>query len=393
MTVKKQLFANTLKEGMAFSEPVFFDDGHNMFLPAKSAMGTFHIEAINCWKITSFLTEGTPVDASTITLLNADETHAQELAPLELLDELEDEDVFDEAEQNRLLHEDYKSAITKLSQIFTAYKNKKTITKASCDEVVMLIYRIVNMNRHLALNFVFSNHENLFDYAVSAVNIAILSLLTALNFSVSHLAHKNLVAAALLHDIGMFNIPTHIIGKTEKLSSQEFELLKVHPIEAAKYVTNILLYPKEVGMIVLQHHERGNGTGYPKGLKQAEINDLSTILAITDSFEALISKKTYRDSLVAYEAIKMLIANKNREFNPTILKVFIRAVGIYPLGSLVLLSDNRIAKVKETKKSAPFSPIIETNDSSKTIIDLSRDKSVYIIRALTTSEIETLKRR
>lgn len=134
---------------------------------------------------------------------------------------------------------------------------------------------------------------------------------------------KILSIAALLHDIGKIEIPQDVLNKKEKLTNEEFELIKKHPIYSAEIIQPLAnlgkLYP-----IVLYHHERYDGRGYPKGLKGEDIPLEARILSVADSFDAMLSDRPYRKSLSKEKAIEELKLGCNTQFDSRIVESFLK---------------------------------------------------------------------
>ena len=136
----------------------------------------------------------------------------------------------------------------------------------------------------------------------------------------SPLEMQSLRAAALLHDIGKLAVPEHIISKPGKLTPEEFELMKIHPAVGAQILEQIQ-FPYPVAPIVLSHHEKWDGTGYPNGLKGEEIPMGARILAAVDALDALASDRQYRSALPLDEAMKMVAAESGRTFDPAVVRL------------------------------------------------------------------------
>src|SRR5712671_3301237 len=130
-------------------------------------------------------------------------------------------------------------------------------------------------------------------------------------------------AAAMLHDIGKLAVPEYILSKPGRLTPEEFEKMKIHPIVGADILDRVQ-FPYPVVPIVRSHHEKWDGTGYPDGLKQEAIPIGARILSAVDCFDALASERPYRRALSPEEAMKTLIAEKGRSFDPRVVEVMER---------------------------------------------------------------------
>ncbi|MDM5314513.1 HD domain-containing protein [Fictibacillus sp. b24] len=132
---------------------------------------------------------------------------------------------------------------------------------------------------------------------------------------------ETLYIAALLHDIGKINTPTEILTKPEKLTEEEFSVIKRHPSDGAKMVKN--LYYEGVAQIIEQHHERLNGSGYPKQIKGDEISLEARIIAVSDTFDAMTEDRAYRKAYDAQAAVNELIRLQESHYDKSVVDALI----------------------------------------------------------------------
>jgi HD-GYP domain-containing protein (c-di-GMP phosphodiesterase class II) len=128
-----------------------------------------------------------------------------------------------------------------------------------------------------------------------------------------------------MHDIGKINISQDILIKHTPLTSEEWEILKEHPQNGVEIIKNVSSL-KEVIPIILQHHEKYDGSGYPNGLKGDEIGYLARILTVTDSFDAMTSNRPYKKQRTIPEAFDELIKCSGTHFDPAIVNDFMRII-------------------------------------------------------------------
>lgn len=136
---------------------------------------------------------------------------------------------------------------------------------------------------------------------------------------------KNIYVGGLLHDIGKIGIPENILNKTTKLSSEEFENIKQHPVIGHNLVKHIKGFEQNgILHMILHHHERYDGRGYPQGLKGEEIPIEARIIAVADTFDAMTSKRVYRSERTLEETLNELQKNKGTQFDSQIVDAFIK---------------------------------------------------------------------
>jgi HD-GYP domain-containing protein (c-di-GMP phosphodiesterase class II) len=214
----------------------------------------------------------------------------------------------------------------------------------------------------------------------NAIDTAILSMVMGQALEFSEEKTRELTAAAILHDAGMLRLPESIVKKEGSLSEQDVEILKTHTIHSFEIMKKEFMYPDYVCEIALQHHEHWDGTGYPRQLSGNYINQCALILSVVDAFIAMVTKKAYRNSMTGYHAMKTLVSDNASYFSPDILKLFVKILGLHPIGSSVLLNNGMAAKIIRVNPDAPLRPVIQMLDGAK--IDLLTNKKLFITHAV-----------
>ena len=160
----------------------------------------------------------------------------------------------------------------------------------------------------------------------------------------------------LLHDTGKALVPDSILNKPGPLTEEEFAVIRRHPKDGY----DILRQSPEIGPvpldITLHHHERRDGSGYPDRLGAAAISELAQMAAIVDVYDALTAERCYHKAMPAAEALRKIYEWSKFHFNPQYAQEFMRCVGIYPVGTLVLLESGRLAVVIEAHESNLLAP-------------------------------------
>ncbi len=179
------------------------------------------------------------------------------------------------------------------------------------------------------------------------LNVTVLSVLVGLSLDYSREKLVKIAYAALLHDIGKVFIPVDIINKPGKLTDEEYEIVKKHPVDGYLYLREKYGMTEISARGVYQHHERFDGGGYPKALAGGDISEFGRIIAVCDVYDALISTRSYRKGLFAVEAMEYVMGGSGRLFDPNIVQQFVRKVALFPVGTSVKLSNGVIALVLE----------------------------------------------
>jgi len=174
-----------------------------------------------------------------------------------------------------------------------------------------------------------------------------------------------IIVGALLHDIGKILSPDEILHKPGRLSPEEFEVMKAH----ARHSRDILKSTEGIGELTIitaaEHHERLDGSGYPEGLKGEEISVYGRMVAITDVFDAITTDRVYHKGMTPTQGLKKLLEWSGGHLDPVLVKEFIRCVGLYPIGSLVLLESGRLGVVIETNDEDQRLPVVRVMYNTK----------------------------
>ena len=154
-------------------------------------------------------------------------------------------------------------------------------------------------------------------------NVANLSLALSQELKLSPSDCKQAYWAGLVHDLGKILIPDAVLNKTNKLTKDEFEVIKQHPVWGYETLKNSVRL-KSIAKLVLHHHERWDGNGYPGGLSGREIPEISRIITIVDAWDAMSSKRSYRKPLDFDSALKEMKDNAGKQFDPVFVEIFIK---------------------------------------------------------------------
>lgn len=209
-----------------------------------------------------------------------------------------------------------------------------------------------------------------------SVNVASLSVPCGIGLGLNNKQLEHLATAAMLHDIGKMSIPKNILDKPGKLNEYEWELMKRHPEYGYNMLyDNFTIHP-DVRTGILLHHENVDGTGYPKGYTTERIPMIAKIIHVADVYDALCRKRAYKDEYKASEAIEYLMGNCGTMFDRDVVSAFLRYITVYPVGTDVLLSDGRIARIVKNRAENILRPVVMIKDTMKKI-DLLKDKNTY----------------
>ena len=219
-----------------------------------------------------------------------------------------------------------------------------------------------------------------YDYA-HALNVAILCIALGkrLNKFLSDL--QVLAMAGLLHDVGMELIPGKLHKKPGKLSAEEFQQIQNHTVLAYDIILASGL-PKDVADAVLHHHERADGSGYPDGLTDRQIDKNAKVVALADVYDAITSDRIYGDAKTGPQTLKYLFQKSDELYDDTLVKYLVSMIGIYPAGTLVMLDSGEQAVVYKVMRDDLLRPkvLIVTDENGKKISPKYFDLTSYSIK-------------
>lgn len=217
------------------------------------------------------------------------------------------------------------------------------------------------------------------------INVAVQGVKIGMGMGCSEDELKRLSLAALIHDIGMGDVPEEIWTKRGALSASERDEMRRHPL----YGYERLKALDDIAPVVLQEHERMDGSGYPHGLESDDIDICAYIIGVADVYDSLMHSRPFREKRYSsFEAIKEIVTKEKKKFPASVLKSLV-AYFLFPVGSRVELNSKEMAEVIEENRANPMRPIVKvTHDPDgreyrkPRIIDLDRDQKFFITRSL-----------
>ncbi len=369
-----------LKPGISFTAPVYVD-GENLFIPEDIPVREKDILRLKKWQVKAVFTEGemiNPNDGSALFRSVADTPEQRETA------------------------EAFSRILETMRQVFNSISEKGEVDTQKIDDLVDVLISLLENRKNETIKHILYGVTGEGGYAENSVNCAVFSLMIAQNMGMVQHKMIQLATGALLHDVGMLRMPEKLLVKRGKLDRMELQTMKTHTVHTYKIITKELKYPEAIGQIGLQHHERWDGEGYPKTLSGSNITLAARIVAVADAFEAMISERPYRSPMIGYTAMRAILSDNSRRFDPEVLKAFIKSMGIYPIGSIVLLNNASIGRVQEHNSASPLRPKVKIlidsagkrfdKDDGGTV-DLQKNRKLFIAKAVNPKDlVEKMKK-
>lgn len=247
--------------------------------------------------------------------------------------------------------------ISTLRSAFLMVENSVRVDANLIKNAANVIIEEIIANRDVLISI--NDIRNYDSYTLGhSVNVCVLAVVTGKSLDYPPQKLRELGVGALLHDIGKMRIPNEILVKTDPLTPEEYEILKGHA--AAGF--EILREYEEISAlsthVAYQHHERINGTGYPRGLRGAEIHEFARLVAICDTFDAMTTDRLYKPGVTPSKALQTLESLKNFQFDAELVNAFMENIALYPVGSMVVLNTGERGIVVDVHKSARNRPIV-----------------------------------
>jgi len=238
-------------------------------------------------------------------------------------------------------------------------------------DLVDSIFR--NRNALLSLSRIKSFDEYTFNHSI---NVAVLALNLAVHMGILDQELQRLGVGAVLHDLGKVRMPDGLIQKPGRFSEAEYEVVKSHAAHGAKLILDAGNLPKECATVPLNHHERYDGSGYPRQLAGLKVGKFGLITGIADVYDAMTTNRPYQKGMPPDVALRMTYQWAGTHFHPIYVRKFIQCLGIFPVGTLVRLDSGEVAVVVRQNRGellrpwvrlvkaangAPYSPLFDVD--------------------------------
>ncbi|WP_239585698.1 HD-GYP domain-containing protein [Lysinibacillus composti] len=197
---------------------------------------------------------------------------------------------------------------------------------------------------------------------------------------------RNIGIGAMLHDVGKLMVPTSILLKPGRLSDEEYETMKHHTTYGFEILRNLHTISLLVAHCAFQHHERLDGSGYPRGLVDYEIHPYAKVIAVADVFDAVTSNRVYREKMLPSQGICIIDAGSGTLYDAKVVEALKRSVVHYPNGTIVMLSDGRRGVVAKQNIADSSRPIIRIFEENQILL-----KATYILNLLEVTNLKILK--
>lgn len=240
----------------------------------------------------------------------------------------------------------FDSARSMATSIMDGLRVGRSLEVTECRDVVDKVVDSILANKD-ALRFLsMIKHKDSYT-AEHSMNVCILSATFARHLGLMEAEIRDVALCGLLHDVGKSRIPADILNKPGRFTREEAYIMAEHPTHGRNILMSASAEFKHAIDVAHSHHERIDGKGYPRGLRQQQISYYAKIVALADAYDAMTSERCYGTVKTSEQALKSILRERGTHFDSDLSKAFITCIGFYPTGSLVQLSGGQVAMVLE----------------------------------------------
>ena len=281
-------------------------------------------------------------------------------------------------------------------KVFTHYATHKEIDQAELSETIQELVMFVKDHKRYILRINPNPDDAGKNFLViHSMRTTVLAIAIAQQL---HLPLSKIIevgVACIIHEIGMLRVPPQLYMSSRNLTIGERATISKHTIFGYTIVKD-LNFPLSIQLGVLEHHEKENGSGYPRKMTGDKISSNAKIIAVACSFEAISSPRGYKAERSTFDAMIELIQNKNHAYDDSVLKALLYTVSLYPIGTYVYLSNRKVAIICDTNPDNPKYPIAqlltEKNKDGSPIQIPTDPSGINIVRILSKTEVSDIKK-
>ena len=391
---------NTLRAGITYTSDLLIDSSF-LILPKTAEMTDELIKALRQWGFEEVISDGSISLGGDIGVSRADDSEN------EIQKEKIGENVKKAIESSKhtavgnsdkarmeLVRSVYEEYMNYIESVFTHYATHKEIDQEELSDTVQDLCIFIKEHRRYILRVnstIQAEDRNFLIIHTMRTTVLCLAIAQQLHLQLSKMVE--LGVTSILHEIGMLRLPPQLYMTSRKLSVREKAQISKHTLLGYTIIKD-LSFGLSIQLGVLEHHEKENGTGYPRRLTGDKISSIAKIIAVACTYEAISSPRSYKDEKSTFDALLELLQNKEHAYDGSVIKALLYTVSLYPIGTYVYLSNRKIAEVIDTNPDNPKTPVVqlltekEADGSLKTL--QIGENNINILRILTKKEKEDI---
>ncbi|MGG0643738.1 HD-GYP domain-containing protein [Sporosarcina gallistercoris] len=359
--------SNELRPGVTIVEDIYANTAFPI-IRKGTILEIEHLEVLDLFNIKKVKVEER--------IVNRVQTEQREIGKTDMISSDIDKLLENKISRSSDLHTMYKKAVDDYKREFTSWRSGVKVDIAKVRLLIMpLLETYMEHKKMLIMLNEYSNRkEYLYHHAVS-VGLLTAALATELNYPKGTTLQLGL--AGTLTDCGMAKVSPALLEKAAFLTKDEFTEVKKHPIFSYQMMQDSPLLRQEMKLAVLQHHERLDGSGYPRGDQGEKVSQLSQILAVADVFHAMTCERVYRAKESPYRVAEMMKEEDFGKFDPKILDALYEVIGMPSIDDKVLLTNGDVGKVVSVNHNYPLRPNVKLQGRDE-VVDLTTNRTIAI---------------
>ncbi|MDR3563615.1 MAG: HD-GYP domain-containing protein [Negativicutes bacterium] len=297
-----------------------------------------------------------------------------------------------------VLHETTRvEAIRFTQKAFENFKKTQNLNLVGIHQSVQKIIGDIMANRHVLIHLADIRVRDDYTFGHS-INVCLVATIIGLKLRLSELQLTELATGAVLHDVGMMLLSPALVNKREALSSDDWAILKSHADLGFGILRNQGAVSLVSAHIAFQHHEKWDGSGYPRGISGENIHRYARIVAVADMYDAMTSERAYRPAMLPHEAYEVILASRGSKLDPEFVDIFLENVALFPEGTMVLLDTGEIGVVVHSLPKLQARPIVKivANALGQKVdegreVDLTKELTRFIVKVYKAEEIAVME--
>lgn len=291
-----------------------------------------------------------------------------------------------------IVQEIYDKYLKYIESIFTTYVTQKKINAEELNETVKELCVFITENRRYVLRIIPSLQLRNKNFLVShTMRSTVLAVTIGLQLRMPQPKLIELGVASVLHEIGMLRLSPNLYMKDSSLTPAERNQILTHPIISYNILKD-MNFPLNILLGILDHHEREDGSGYPRRIRGNNISLYAKIIAVACSFEAITAPRHFKEARTTYDAMIEMLKTPHHQYDDTVLKALLYSLSIYPIGAFVYLSNGKIAQVIDVAPDNPKNPIVQIIGSKDAngnpVTAQTNDTDTKIVRVMNKKEAD-----
>ena len=401
----ESISVESLREGNSFNSDLMIDSTF-LLLPKSAEVTADLLRALKQWGFDEILADGQINRGGDIGITSLDdEEENDDASQKEKIGEnvkkaIEDSkhSAVGNSDQARieLVRSVYEEYMNYIESVFTHYATHKTIDKDELSDTVQELCIFIKEHRRYILRVNATvNAEKRNFLVIHTMRTTVLAIAVGFQLHLPLSKMIELGVTCILHEIGMLRLPPQLYMSSRKLSVREKAQISKHTLLGYSIIKD-LSFSLPIQLGVLEHHEKENGTGYPRRLTSEKISSNAKVIAVACTYEAISSPRSYKDEKSTFDALLELLQNKEHAYDPSVIKALLYTVSLYPIGTFVYLSNRKVAEVIDTNPDNPKLPVVqllterEPDGSFKTY--QIGENGINILRILTKQEKEDIRK-